>query len=55
LRERRVVDLTIMQDDAVEIESNMMASGNLKTKFEMGNKETRRFREQAGSSGSGRS
>jgi hypothetical protein len=55
LRERRSVDLTKMQDDAVEIESNMMASGKLKAKFEMGNKETRRFREQAGPSGVGRS
>jgi hypothetical protein len=55
LRERRVADLTRMQDDVVEIESNMMASGKLKTKVEMGNKETRRFREQAGPSGSGRS
>jgi hypothetical protein len=39
LRERRSVDLTKMQDDVVEIESNMMASGKLKAKFEMGNKE----------------
>jgi hypothetical protein len=31
LRERRSVDLTKMQDDALEIESNMMASGKLKT------------------------
>jgi hypothetical protein len=44
-----------MQDDAVEIESNMMASGKLKMKIEMGNRETKRFREQAGPSGSGRS
>jgi hypothetical protein len=44
-----------MQDDAIEIESNMMASGKLKDKIEMGNKETRRFREQAGPSRSGRS
>jgi hypothetical protein len=55
LRERRSVDLTKMQDDAVEIESNMMASGKLKTKFEMGNKETRRYREQTRPSRSGRS
>jgi hypothetical protein len=55
LRERRSVDLTRMQDDAIEIESNMMASGKLKMKFEMGAKETKRFREQAGPSGSGRS
>jgi len=32
-----------------------MASGKLKYKFEMGNKKTRRYREQAGPSGSGRS
>jgi hypothetical protein len=55
LRERRSVDLTRMQDDAIEIESNMMASGKLKEKVEMGTKETKRFREQAGTSGSGRS
>jgi hypothetical protein len=55
LRERRSVDLTKMQDDALEIESNMMASGKLKSKMETGNKETRRYREQGGSSGSGRS
>jgi hypothetical protein len=55
LRERRGVDLTRMQDDVVEIESNLMASGKLKTKIEMGNRETKRFREQVGSSGSGRS
>jgi hypothetical protein len=55
LRERRSVDLTKMQDDALEIESNMMASGKLKTKLETGNKETRRYREQGGPSGSGRS
>jgi hypothetical protein len=32
LRERRGDDLTRMKDDTVEIESNMMASGKLKTK-----------------------
>jgi len=47
LRERRSVDLTKMKDDVVEIESNMTASGKLKDKFEMGNKETRRYREKA--------
>jgi hypothetical protein len=41
LRERRGAYLTRMQDDVVEIESNMMASGKLKTKIEMGNRETR--------------
>jgi hypothetical protein len=55
LRERRGVDLTRMQDDNVEIESNMMASGKLKTKIETGNMETKRFREQVGPSGSGKS
>jgi hypothetical protein len=44
-----------MQDDAVEIESNMMASGKLKMKIEMGNRETRCLREQASPSGSRRS
>jgi hypothetical protein len=34
LRERRGVTLTRMQDDIVEIESNMMAFGKLKTKVE---------------------
>jgi hypothetical protein len=55
LRERRSVDLTKMQDNALEIESNMMGLGKLKAKTETGNKETRRYREQGGSSGSGRS
>jgi hypothetical protein len=55
LRERRGADLTRMQDDAMEIESNMMASGKLKTKIETGNRETKHFKEQAGPSGSGRS
>jgi hypothetical protein len=32
LRERRDTTLVGMQDDAIEIESNMMASGKLKTK-----------------------
>ena len=55
MRERRSVDLTKIQDDALEIESNMMASRKLKTKFETGNKETRRYRDQGGPSGSRRS
>jgi hypothetical protein len=33
----------------------MMASGKLKEKVETGNKENRRFKEQGGSSGSGKS
>jgi hypothetical protein len=41
-----------MQDDAVEIESNMMASGKLKAKVETINRENRRYREPAGPSGS---
>ena len=32
LRERRSIDLTKMQDDVLDIESNMMASGKLKEK-----------------------
>jgi hypothetical protein len=44
-----------MQDDTVEIESNMMASRKLKMKIKMGNKETKCFREQAGPSGFGKS
>jgi hypothetical protein len=55
LRERRSVDLPKMQDDAVEIESNMMASGKLKARTENVNKENRKFKEQAGPSGSGKS
>jgi hypothetical protein len=55
LREMRSTDLTRMQDDAIEIESNMMASGKLKAKVETRNKETRQFREQARPSGSRRS
>jgi hypothetical protein len=55
LRERRSTTLAGMQDDAIEIESNMMASGKLKTKVEMGAREPRRFKEHAGPSGSGKS
>ena len=44
-----------MQDDALEIESNMMTLGKLKAKTETGNKENRKFKEQGGSSGSGKS
>ena len=44
-----------MQDDAVEIKSNMMASGKLKARVETGNRKTKRFREQEGPSGSNRS
>jgi len=55
LRERRSIDLTKMQDDALEIESNMMASGKLKAKTETGNKENKKFKEQGGSSRSGKS
>jgi hypothetical protein len=43
-----------MQDDAVEIESNMMASSKIKAKVETKNRETKRFREQARPSGSNR-
>jgi hypothetical protein len=55
LRERRGATLTRMQDDAVEIESNMMAYGKLKAKVETENQETRHFKEQARPSGSNRS
>jgi hypothetical protein len=55
LRERRGATLNRMQDDAVEIESNMMDSGKLKARVENGNRETKRFREKAGPSGSNRS
>jgi len=41
LRERRSSDLTRMQDDDIEIDSNMMTLGKLKTKIEIENKETR--------------
>jgi hypothetical protein len=37
LRERRGATLTRMQDDAVEIESNIMDLGKLKKKLETGN------------------
>jgi hypothetical protein len=43
-----------MQYDAVEIESNMNASGKLKAKIEIVNCENRRYRELAGPSGSNR-
>jgi hypothetical protein len=35
LRERRSTNLEGMQYDSIEIESNMMASGKLKTDFQM--------------------
>jgi hypothetical protein len=40
-----------MQYDVIEIKSNMMDSSKLKTKVEMGNRETKCFRKQAGPSG----
>jgi hypothetical protein len=43
-----------MQDDAIEIESNMMASGKMKTKVETTNRDNRRYREPTGPSGSNR-
>jgi ribonuclease HI len=54
LRERRGDTLIKMQDDAVEIESNMMASGKMKTKVDTANRDNRRYREPAGPSGSNR-
>jgi len=44
-----------MHDNAIEIELNMMESGKLKAEVETGTKETKRFREQAGTFGFGRS
>jgi hypothetical protein len=44
-----------MQDDAIEIDSNMMESGKLKYKVETRVREPKRFREQAGSFRSGKS
>jgi len=55
LRERRGSTLNHMQDDAVEIESNMMASGKIRARIEIGNRDTKLFREQAGPSRSNRS
>jgi hypothetical protein len=55
LRERRSITLEGMEDDAIEIESNMMASGKLKSKVEMGTKEPRHFKEQVGPYRSGKS
>jgi hypothetical protein len=50
LRERRFNTLVGIQDDSIEIESNMMASGRLKTKFDTGTREPRCFEEHAGPS-----
>jgi hypothetical protein len=44
-----------MQDNAIEIESNMMASGKLKTKVEMRAREPIHFKEHAGPSRYGKS
>jgi hypothetical protein len=55
LREIRSNTLAGMQDDAIEIESNMMESRKLKTKVEMRSKEPRHFKEHAGPSGSRKS
>jgi hypothetical protein len=54
LRERRSTTLAGMQDDAIDIESNMMESVKLKTKFEMGTREPKNFKEHARPSGSGK-
>jgi hypothetical protein len=43
-----------MKDDSIEIESNMMAFGKLKTKFDMGKREPMSFKEHTGPSGSGK-
>jgi hypothetical protein len=42
LRERRSTTLTSMQDDAVEIESNMIASGKSRVRNESGERERRK-------------
>jgi hypothetical protein len=52
LIERRSTTLVGMQDDSIEIESNMMASRKLKTKVEMGTREPDYFKEHAGPFGS---
>jgi hypothetical protein len=54
LREIRSDTLTCMQDYAIEIESNMMASSKLKSKVDIGAKESKFFREQEGPSRSGK-
>jgi hypothetical protein len=54
LRERRDTTLARIQGNAIEIESNMMASRKIKTKAEVGIREPQRFKEQGGPSGSGR-
>jgi hypothetical protein len=43
-----------MQDDAIEMESNMMASRKLTTRFEIGIREPNQFKELGGPLGSGR-
>jgi hypothetical protein len=55
LREIRSTTLAGMQDDAIEIESNMMASRKLKTKVYMGTREPRHFKEHAWPFGYGKS
>jgi hypothetical protein len=54
LRERISITLAGMREHAIEIDSNMMASGNLKAKVDMGTREPRSFKEQAGPSRPGR-
>jgi hypothetical protein len=54
LREIRSTTLIGIQDNAIEIESNMMESGKLKSKVETGTKEPKCFKEHAGPSGSGK-
>jgi hypothetical protein len=46
LMERRSTTLVGMQDDSIEIESNMMASMKLKTKVDMGTRELRCYKER---------
>jgi hypothetical protein len=49
---RKIISTSLagMQDDSIEIESNMMASGKFKIKFEMGAREPRHFKEYGGPS-----
>jgi hypothetical protein len=54
-RERRSTTLVGIQYDAIEFESNMMASIKSKIKVDMGTRKPRRFKEHAGLSGFGKS
>jgi hypothetical protein len=51
LRERISTSLIGMQDDVIEIESNMIASGKSRIRNELGERERRKQKEQVGRSG----